>query len=706
MNTTVRGLRRSRIAILAAMLAIIAGICTLFCTGAQQSAWAEESGKTIFTSGSISSLPFTKTIDGITVDIFAEEDEADTVEADASDPVDETDADEEGTSSKESSSSSSSSSAKSAASTVTIEITADEDIEAVKVVIDADGKEITKDIPGKMLEADDTVTFTLDNCTKVSKLTIYGPEDKKEAGSSNATDASKDADSNSDAADASKDDADDSESGITFTSEDDAADASDEGTDGDESDNGITITPVDKEDGDDDVDLDAESEPLKVFLIDDDNSANNHVIYVEAGKAFNTGTLEIGGTETVSIADFDLIMDDKVFVGWEINGKPGEFITDDTIIEEETYASPIFEDYEELPLSVILNDESAPNGGYIVYVENGEPFGTGKLDTASDETVSIKDFNPTKEGYKFTGKWTINGTGEELADSTIITSDITADPVFEPVKQQNNNTGNSNNTNNTKPAKTTKVTVTYDMNGHGDVAKTSDVVTKGSCVPAFDNPTEKGWIFERWITEDEQTFIPGYTPVNKDMTVYAIWAQDIPVDRSKAIDASKDDKDKDESKTFSIVVSKVSAEDGTCLKGAEFVLKDKSGNVIGSWTSGESGMVIDGLKKDTTYVLNETKAPDGYGIEKPININFVEENGKASVKIDQGGSAVVPLATNNDGIAALNVKDAPGKSKSASTTMPLTGDNQNLPLAGLCFGGAAAVAAAVAFMAYRKRKLA
>ena len=76
------------------------------------------------------------------------------------------------------------------------------------------------------------------------------------------------------------------------------------------------------------------------------------------------------------------------------------------------------------------------------------------------------------------------------------------------------------------------------------------------------------------------------------------------------------------------------------------------------------------------------------------------------MKIDQGGSAVVPLATNNDGIAALNVKDAPGKSKSVSTTMPLTGDNQNLPLAGLCFGGAAAVAAAVAFMAYRKRKLA
>ena len=687
------------------MLAIIAGICTLFCTGAQQSAWAEESGKTIFTSGSISSLPFTKTTDGITVDIFAEEDEADTVEADASDPADEADADEEGTSSKESSSSSSSSSAKSAASTVTIEITADEDIEAVKVVIDADGKEITKDIPGKMLEADDTVTFTLDNCTKVSKLTIYGPEEKKEADNSSASDSSKDAGSSSDAADASKDDADDSESDITFTSEDDAADASDEGADGDDSDNGITITPVDKEDADTDTELDTESEPLKVSLIDDGNSANNHVIYVEAGKAFNTGTLEIGGTETVSIADFDLVKDDKVFVGWEINGQSGVFITDDTVVNEDIFASPVFEDPETLPLTVTLNDESAPSGGYVVYVESGEPFGTGKLDTASDETVSIKDFNPTKEGYTFTGKWTIKETGEELADSTIITSDITADPVFEPVKQDSNS-GNNNNSSNTKPAKTTKVTVTYDMNGHGDVAKTSDVVTKGSCVPAFDNPTEKGWIFERWITEDEETFIPGYTPVNKDMTVYAIWAQDIPIDRTKSIDASKDDEEKDESKTFSIVVSKVSAEDGTCLKGAEFVLKDKSGNVIGSWTSGESGMVIDGLRKDTTYVLNETKAPDGYGIEKPININFVEENGKASVKIDQGGSAVVPLATNNDGIAALNVKDAPGKSKSASTTMPLTGDNQNLPLAGLCFGGAAAVAAAVAFMAYRKRKLA
>ena len=345
----------------------------------------------------------------------------------------------------------------------------------------------------------------------------------------------------------------------------------------------------------------------------------------------------------------------------------------------------------------------------MVYVESGEPFGTGKPDIEGTDTVSIKAFNPEKEGYTFTGKWTIKETGEELADSTIITSDITADPVFEPVKQQNNNTGNSSNTNtsnSTSNYEEKRFTVTFVLNGHGSIAMNTIPVTKGSCVPAFDNPTEKGWIFERWVTEDEETFIPGYTPVNKDMTVYAIWAQDIPIDRTKSIDASKDDEEKDESKTFSIVVSKVSAEDGTCLKGAEFVLKDKSGNVIGSWTSGESGMVIDGLRKDTTYVLNETKAPDGYGIEKPININFVEENGKASVKIDQGGSAVVPLATNNDGIAALNVKDAPGKSKSASTTMPLTGDNQNLPLAGLCFGGAAAVAAAVAFMAYRKRKLA
>lgn len=688
MKATAQGLRRSRIAILAAMLALIAGICTLFCTGAQQSAWAEESGKTIFTSGSISSLPFNKASDGITVDIFAEEDEADAAQTDASDPADEADADKESASSKESPSSSSSSSAKDAASKVTIEITADEDTEAVKVVIEADGKEITKDIPGKMLEADNTVTFTLDNCTKVSKLTIYGPEDKKESGSSNATDAS-------------KDDASDSESDITFTSEGDATDANDEGTDGKASDNGITITPVDKENEDADVDLDTESEPLKVSLIDDDNSANNHVIYVEAGKAFNTGTLEIDDTENVSIADFEPVMDDKVFLGWEINGKPGEFITDDTIIEEETFASPVFAS------TVTLIDENAPSGSYIVYVEDGKAFNTGKLDLAGDETVSLEQFQPEKKDHTFTKKWTIKETGEELTDSTIVTSNITADPIFKPVEQDNGNGSSSNNntSNSSSNNEGKKVTVTFVLNDHGSIAMNTISVTKGSCVPVFDNPTEKGWIFERWITEDEQTFIPGQTPVDKDMTVYAIWSQDIPAG-AKSIDASKDDKEKDESKTFSIVVSKVSAEDGTCLKGAEFVLKDKGGNVVGSWTSGDSGVVIDGLKKDTTYILNETKAPDGYGIEKPININFVEENGKASVKIDQGGSAVVPLATNNDGIAALNVKDAPGKSKSASTTMPLTGDNQNLPLAGLCFGGAAAVAACVAFMAYRKRKLA
>ena len=102
--------------------------------------------------------------------------------------------------------------------------------------------------------------------------------------------------------------------------------------------------------------------------------------------------------------------------------------------------------------------------------------------------------------------------------------------------------------------------------------------------------------------------------------------------------------------------------------------------------------------------LTETTAPTGYNRDKAININFSTDDGKAAVKIDQGGRAVA-LPVNNDGNAALNVKDLSGTAlQGTSTTAPKTGDNQNMPLASLCFGAAALVAGGIAATAYRKRQ--
>ncbi|MGN0261629.1 MAG: InlB B-repeat-containing protein [Eggerthellaceae bacterium] len=574
MKTVTKGLRKPHIAVLAAVLALIAGICTFFCAGAQQSAWAEESGKTIFTSESISNLPFEKTDNGLTVKIFLKDkgdDEATTTEGEGEDSKDTKDAqgntpgNTEGNTSPDT---------PDAAKVLTVEITADKDIEAAKVVVKiADDKEVTKEIPNKMLKKNEAFTFTLDDCTEASELTIYGPEEKQEADKSDNSKGTQDSQS---------------------------VDGNTSDTESGNSQDGTTDKPA---------------------------GSNTNPSDTQSNTGTTSGEpVPPASDEPVSPASVD---DSKYKVTFDSNG------------------------HGEAPAAI--------------------------TDIPKDSTIDLSQKSIAAEGYRFTGWYTDSKCTILFDETTPITSDITLYAGW--VKQ---------------------VTVTYDLGEHGG-SKAADTVDQGTPVPMFEDPTEEGWTFERWIMDDDESFLPGETPVTQDMTVHAVWVEKIPLDKSKSIAVDQNSTDAD---TFDIIITKVNVENGTCLEGAEFTLKDKNDKVIGSWTSGNSGVLVENLRQDTTYVLYETKAPSGYGVEKPININYTVENGKAVVKIDQGGSVIVPLATNNDGIATLNVKDAAGKSKTSSTTMPKTGDSQDLPLVGLCLGGAAVLAAGIAFIAYRKRKLA
>ena len=264
---------------------------------------------------------------------------------------------------------------------------------------------------------------------------------------------------------------------------------------------------------------------------------------------------------------------------------------------------------------------------------------------------------------------------------------------------------------------TEMVDVIFDMNGHGDNA--TKQTEKGKPIdisaliddPAADGYTFKGWTYDK---EGKQAFDPKKN-ADQDTTLYAQWEKkaepepdtpDKPSDNpaDKPGNGSNASKPAETTPTdFTIVISKTDAKTGKTLSGAEFTLTDKAGNVVDSWTTDGSSKTFT-LDRGTSYVLTETKAPTGYNREKAININFSTDDGKAAVKIDQGGRAVA-LPVNGGGNAALNVKDLSGAAlQGTSTTAPKTGDNQNMPLASLCFGAAALVAGCIAATAYRKRQ--
>lgn len=258
------------------------------------------------------------------------------------------------------------------------------------------------------------------------------------------------------------------------------------------------------------------------------------------------------------------------------------------------------------------------------------------------------------------------------------------------------------------------VDVIFDMNGHGDnVTKQTE---KGKPIdisaliddPAADGYTFKGWTYDK---EGKQAFDPKKN-ADQDTTLYAQWEKKAPSangdngneNNNGNSNGSNATKPAETTPTdFTIVISKTDAKTGKTLSGAEFTLADKAGNVVDSWTTDGTSRTYT-LDRGTSYVLTETKAPTGYNREKAININFSTDDGKAAVKIDQGGRAVA-LPVNGDGNAALNVKDLSGAAlQGTSTTAPKTGDNQNMPLASLCFGAAALVAGCIAATAYRKRQ--
>lgn len=135
-------------------------------------------------------------------------------------------------------------------------------------------------------------------------------------------------------------------------------------------------------------------------------------------------------------------------------------------------------------------------------------------------------------------------------------------------------------------------------------------------------------------------------------------------------------------KNKKVNIKKVDAE-GNPLAGAEFDIIDKTtGEKVDSFTSTEAGYEVSNLKEGNTYILRETKAPEGYAImadfeftvsleketqeiiakNKKVEIKKVDAEGKnlpgAKMQIlDQNGKVVEEFITTKETYIAKNLKE-------------------------------------------------
>ena len=117
--------------------------------------------------------------------------------------------------------------------------------------------------------------------------------------------------------------------------------------------------------------------------------------------------------------------------------------------------------------------------------------------------MALSDAQPTRTGYTFKGWSTTEGADNSEGKVTTYTEN--ADETLYAIWEQN------------------KVTVTFNMNGHGTQIA-AESVTPGEKVTKPTDPTETGYTFKGWYSESTLTNEYSFdSAVNSDITLYAKW---------------------------------------------------------------------------------------------------------------------------------------------------------------------------------------
>lgn len=124
---------------------------------------------------------------------------------------------------------------------------------------------------------------------------------------------------------------------------------------------------------------------------------------------------------------------------------------------------------------------------------------------------------------------------------------------------------------------------------------------------------EDGNTVDTWVSGDKEHYVSGLEE-GKTYTLIEETAPEGYVRAEEITFTVTNEKVDQEVNMFDaqVKVTKTDALTGDAVKGAEFTVFDKDGNIVDKWTTDGTAHAVSGLDAGSEYVLKETKTPEGY----------------------------------------------------------------------------------------------
>ena len=216
-----------------------------------------------------------------------------------------------------------------------------------------------------------------------------------------------------------------------------------------------------------------------------------------------------------------------------------------------------------------------------------------KLEVRDDQNRVVDSWTSTKEDHYVSGLE--EGKTYRLVEAEAPKGYVKADDIFFTVSNEKKNEAYI--------MKDKQVSVTKT-----DITGTQEV--PGATLTVKD---EDGNTVDTWVSGDKEHYVSGL----EEGKTYTLIEETAPEGYVRADDITftvTNEKVDQEVNMFDaqVKVTKTDALTGDAVKGAEFTVFDKDGNIVDKWITDGTAHAVSGLDAGKEYIIKETKTPEGY----------------------------------------------------------------------------------------------
>lgn len=319
---------------------------------------------------------------------------------------------------------------------------------------------------------------------------------------------------------------------------------------------------------------------------------------VTASKTTITGTDEIKGA-VMTVTDND----GKVIDTWTSDGNPHSIkglhegweytLTETTApkgyVKAESIKFTVSTDKKDQTL--VMKDKQFTASKKDV---SGKNYVEGaKLEVRDDQNRVVDSWTSTKEDHYVSGLE--EGKTYRLVEAEAPKGYVKADDIFFTVSNEKKNES--------VIMKDKQVSVTKT-----DITGTQEV--PGATLTVKD---EDGNTVDTWVSGDKEHYVSGLEE-GKTYTLIEETAPEGYVRAEEITFTVTNEKVDQEVNMFDaqVKVTKTDALTGDAVKGAEFTVFDKDGNIVDKWITDGTAHAVSGLDAGKEYIIKETKTPEGY----------------------------------------------------------------------------------------------